>query len=90
MAQWIKTDGTITEVEPANGKDFSLIEVKRFIGGGYVEVIGVRDGLMLLDEDGKRKQLPVNELATAVALPVLQRGDFIVGDVLVCKRGQIK
>jgi hypothetical protein len=32
MAQWIKTDGTVIEVEPENGKNFSLDEVKR--GGG--------------------------------------------------------
>jgi hypothetical protein len=34
--------------------------------------------------------LSVNELATVVALPVLRAGDFIVGNVLVCKRGQIE
>ena len=90
MAQWIKTDGTVSEVEPANGKDFSLDEVKRFIGGGYMEVIGVPPGLMVLDEDGKQKRLPFNKLATEVARPVLQTGDFIVGDVLVCKRWQLE
>ena len=90
MALWIKTDGTITEVEPKNGKDFSLDEVKLYIGGGYIEVIGVPDGLMVLDEDGKQKRLPFNKLATAVARPVIQTDDFIVGDVLVCKRWQLE
>jgi hypothetical protein len=91
MALWIRTDGTTTVVEPGNGTDFTLLEVKKFIGGGYLEVIGIPGGrLMVLDEDGKRKEFAVNEVATALARPVLLPGDVIVGDVLVCARMQIK
>ena len=85
----IKTDGTITETKPKNGTDFSLEELRAAIGGGYIEVIRtVDDGrIMVLDEEGKLKKLPVNPKATAL-YPNL--ADFICGDVLVCKRQMVK
>ena len=85
----IKTDGTITETKPLNGTDFSLEELKAAIGGGYIEIVRtVDDGrIMVLDEEGKLKKMPVNPKATAL-YPNL--ADVIVGDVLVCRRTMVR
>jgi len=85
----IKTDGTITETKPKNGTDFSLEELRAAIGGGYIEVVRTVDDsrIMVLDEEGKLKNMPVNPKATAL-YPNL--ADVIVGDVVVCKRAMVK
>lgn len=91
MAQWIKANGEVMEVQPRNGKDFQLDELKQYIGGGYIEVINIPEGRqMVMDEEGKLKMLPKNEKATDIARPVLLPTDWgICGDVLVCKKGEI-
>lgn len=83
-----KVGGDIVRVEPRNGTDFSLEELKEAIGGGYIEIVRVgRDGLMVVDEEGKLKNMPVNHKAT---LFYANANDVIVGDALVCHRSQIK
>lgn len=82
-----KTDGTTQPVQPQDGHKFGLAELQAMVGG-YIEVIPLSEGrLMALNEDGKLRGLPVNREATAVALPFLGAGDFIVGDALVCDEG---
>lgn len=54
------------EIEPANGKAFTLEEMQKFVGG-YVELIAQdRETLMLVNEEGRLLGLPVNEVATRV------------------------
>ena len=82
-AEWYKADGTILEVVPANSHDFVLDELQGFVGG-YIEIIQLNESqIMVLNEEGKLKRLPMNENATLLAL---HAGfyDTIVGDVLVC------
>lgn len=38
MAYLLKTDGTVTEVHPANGINFTLPELQKFVGG-HIELI---------------------------------------------------
>lgn len=65
MAVHYKANGQAIGVSPANGKDFSGAELKEFIGGGYLEIVRLRDGkLLVCDEDGQSKKLPVNMAAT--------------------------
>lgn len=97
----MRTDGTSTltplEKQPA------LELLKDGIGGGYIELIpgwdrfpfngSVRQCVAFCDEDGKRKQLPRNDPATAMwhhvlklpGQPALREGwnDYLVGDVVV-------
>jgi Domain of unknown function (DUF3846) len=81
----LKTTGEKIPVEPRNGNDFSLEELKTAIGGGYVETVPLSNGrMMIVDEDGRRKQLPLNVEASR-----LYAADIIVGDALVCDRRQI-
>ena len=78
MATLIKTDGEITEVEPADGHSFTLDEMQKMVGG-YFETVHVRDGRILLaDEDGIRKNLKPNYIATTIV------GLTILGNVLIC------
>lgn len=85
MAIILRTDGTQEVCQPKNGTDFQLDEVKAVVNG-WVEMVGLADGrIMLLNEEGKLHDLPVNAAATEL---FNQGGrmwyDWIVGDVLVC------
>lgn len=40
MALWLKSDGTTVEVEPLNGKTFSLDELQEYVGG-HIELFTV-------------------------------------------------
>jgi hypothetical protein len=90
MALLITTDGIERTVTPAHGATFTLEELKLYIGGGYVEAVGIGNKIYLLDEDGKRKQLPPNSRATWRAHDFLHAGDYIVGDVLVCDLSELE
>lgn len=82
-AKLYKADGTILEVVPANGTDFQLDELQKMVGG-YIEIVSAGKGkIMVLDDEGKLKGKPVNDVATMM---FMQAGyyDTIVGDALVC------
>lgn len=85
MADLIQPDGTVTEVKPKNGKEFTLEELQAHVGG-YIEMLDVGDGRKLIvDEEGKLKRLAPNYAAT-----MLYRRDVLVGTVLVIKRNEIR
>jgi Domain of unknown function (DUF3846) len=97
MALYLKTDGTIVEVKPKDGKMFKLPELHSLIGG-YLELVPLRPGkygeltihatdVMFCDEDGKLKGKQVN-VAACVVSPVYPP-DVIVGDVVICRKGEI-
>lgn len=74
---WIPVQGRPKEVMPANNTDFKLREVQKLVGG-YVEVVYLRDGrIMLVDEEGLLKGAPLNRAASRMA------GRPIVGNVVV-------
>lgn len=80
----ITTDGDSQEVQPANGRKFSLRESQAVVEG-YIEIINLPDGrLMILNEDGNALGLPSNPVATVMAHNALTEANGIVGDVLVC------
>ena len=86
MALLIKArPGLFVRVVPDNGRAFSLLELQRFVGG-YIEIVRMRgrNRLIVLNEDGKRLQLPTNELATRL---LHHAGgslfDWVVGDVIL-------
>lgn len=91
MAKLYKVNGEIVEVEPENGSDFSLEELKQ-VTDGLLEVVWLNnEEMMIIDEEGKLKDLPYNRKATEVFLknhPT--RNDFISGNALVCKHNQLK
>ena len=89
--QIIKSDGTIVPVNPKNGKDYSLKELKKIVGG-YVERIVLRPDQqeMFLNEDGIALRLPLNAKATEIYHKHFKTPNSIYGDVLVCAAGRVK
>ena len=100
MAQVFYTNGDIKTIEPKNGADFTLDELKEHING-YIEVIAIRDPedllkgenlLMLIDEDGKIKNLPANLNASRFAhnTQSIQVSDYIFGNAILCRRSELR
>lgn len=84
MATILRTDGTVTETRPADGREYTLTELQAAVGG-YIEALRTPDGrYMFLNEDGKRLDLPLNELATELMRGRIADDDYIVGDVILC------
>lgn len=95
-AKIIKADGTSKEVDPKNGRDFSLEELKEVVKG-WIEVIWFHDGtnrIMIINEEGKlpHVNLPYNSEATLLAIEgrAIPPTEYVVGDVLVCHRNQVE
>lgn len=74
---------------PSNTTDFRLEELQRFVGG-HIEVVYFDDFIMVINEDGKLNQLPVNFMASAIYQKYYGETDYIVGDCLICKNALIK
>lgn len=91
MAQILKANGDIIEnVMPQKGKHFSLKEMQEIVGG-YIEILDLRNGkIIILNEEGKLENLPYNLEATVMYRSAYLTSDFIVGDVLVCNKNQIR
>lgn len=86
MAQLIRANGDIKEIEPADRNSFTLKEMQEYVGG-WIEVIYLASGeIMVLNEEGKLIELPINEKATEL----YGSYDVIVGDVMVITKNQIK
>lgn len=84
MARWIKTNGETIEVNPKNGTDYSLEELQGFVGG-HIEIVRIDDErLMVVNEEGKLNELPINSIATYLAR------ELIVGDVFVCYANEVR
>ena len=94
MAFWLKTDGTSEQVKPRNGKNFSLEELYNMTNGGPIEIVRVGslqtvpgEDIIVLNEEGKVRRLPINHKATAYyGNPY----DFVVGDALLCADGEVQ
>jgi hypothetical protein len=83
-AMVIKVDGTI-EIKTIDGDCKSLqTEV-----GGWIELVRLDGGIsMYINEEGKLEGLPVNVVATMIALQSgLAPDDYIVGDVVFLGKG---
>jgi hypothetical protein len=79
MATLYRTDGTNEEVQAVKGR-ISLEQAWEAVGG-YVERVKLpkRQGVLLVDEDGLMKGLPVNSTASKLV------GYALVGPVLHTK-----
>ena len=87
MATLIKSNGEEMNVLPKNKRDFSLEELQKFIGG-FIEIARTKNGKpMIINEEGKINDLPINQKATAIY--PYNEYDFIIGDVLICQEDEI-
>lgn len=89
----------LSEVQPKNGKHFTLDELRRYVRWGYdeservlIEIIRLdEDWVLVVDEEGKLKDLPMNMVATGFlrgAYPYSK--DYIVGNALLTSTKYIK
>ena len=87
MATLIKSTGEEIEVFPKNKTDFQLTELQKIVGG-FIEIVKTKDGkTMVINEEGKVNDLPINQKASE--LYPYNEFDFIVGDVLICNENEI-
>ena len=99
MAQLLKTDGTIEEISPKNGTDFTIQELYSLIGCDTIEVIylnndGEDEDLIFIGDEEARL---VDEPKLNVAATVMYRESWnvgypydIVGNIVVCKSKELK
>lgn len=91
MAILIKAIGGEKEISPKNGKMFDLEEAQKLVNG-YIQIIPLdHERVMIMDEEGKLKHNIVNATATRIAEQhnAIFPGDYIVGDVIICKNDEI-
>lgn len=89
----------LCEVEP-KGKTFTLEEIKKMLkmaDTDYLEAVTInKDWMLLCDEDGKRKNLQSNIVATEawnqMIRPALGHriNDYLVGNIIFMKRHLLK
>lgn len=80
----ITTDTDMKVARPKNGTDFSLDELRSFVGG-TIDIISVSERLYLVvNDDGLILGLPYNPAAS-----FMYKGT-IVGNVLLCPKHMIK
>lgn len=75
-------EGEVFPIFP-KGETYTIEELQA-IAGGYVQMVGCGDYAAICDEDGKMKNLPINEKATARAkeFNYIAPDDCFVGNVL--------
>ena len=91
MARLIKAIGGEIEISPKNGKMFELEEAQGLVRG-YIQIIPLDgENVMVMDEEGKFKHNIANATATRIAEKhnAIFPGDYIVGDVIICKKDEI-
>lgn len=89
MAIIIKPTNDVTIIEPQNGSDFTLQELKDIVQGSIeIHAFG-KSMYFVLNEEGKLNKLPINRFATTMFKDCLYPNDFIVGNALLCKRTEI-
>ena len=71
---------TLKEIQ-SKKDDPSLSDAQKFVGG-WVEVVQVNDGILIIDEEGKLKDKPVNEVASKMYADKYGDADVIVGDAI--------
>ena len=59
----------------------SLSDAQKFVGG-WVEVVQVNDGILIIDEEGKLKDKPVNQVASKMYADKYGDADIVVGDAI--------
>lgn len=82
-------DSDKIDVKPENGKTFKLKELYKIIDCTMVEFIYIDNYIMIIDEEGKLNNKPVNDVATYYFRKHKKIHDIIVGNALICNRDEI-
>ena len=71
-------------------RDIELEEMQKLVGG-LIEIATLENGdTLIFDDEGKLKEKPINEKATKLYRNNFITDDFIVGDVIILKKGYFK
>lgn len=97
IAKLITAAGKATPIEPKTGKRFSLEEARRLIGCKWIDIIeppGKTGAVMIIDDEAKLNQRPINELASRMWRETAKPGsprsfDPVAGDVILCHESQV-
>lgn len=82
MATLIQPDCTRTLLTPTAGQCFTLAELQAVVGG-YIELVRLADGGLVIHEEGRLVGLPPNPTATRLVYgPRIVPGFEIVGPAL--------
>ena len=86
MAWILKVDGTKEELIGAGpDRELSLEQLRKGIGGGWIESLTISPTeVLIVDEEGKLKNMPFNQQATEKAMNA-GFADMIVGDAILCR-----
>lgn len=87
MAQIIKTNGEELNIIPKDGPKLLLTQMQEAVEG-YIELVPIcnpnyADKMMFCNEDGHRLGKEFNSVASMMA------GQPILGNVLVCEKGEV-
>lgn len=97
-AYFIAVGAEPVQVQPANGNSFTYEEIKGYLNGGTIAIVPMPSGMvMVVDDEGKLKDLPLNDAATNLwseefpitTYPVNNDG-MIVGPVLVAPKRMVR
>ena len=80
MARIIRVDGEVIEVEPANGREFTLAEMEKLVGGEVDVIRTDMDASMAVDGNARAKGLDLNRRASVMA------GQFVIGPAVLLDR----
>lgn len=83
--------GTTQQVVPANGTDFQLEELQKYVGG-YIDIIRLNDSTIMVLNDNGKFDCELNQFATDLAHNnhAIFDSDYISGDVVVCPSEMVK
>jgi uncharacterized protein DUF3846 len=95
MALLIRTDGTITPIEPTDpARGFQLEQLYSALGCSMIEVVNLRDGtIFICDEEAKLDENhSMNIKATVHALhrQAIFPNDYIAGPVILCRDDELQ
>ena len=76
---------TVKEIQSKEDSP-SLSEAQKFVGG-WVEVVQVNDGILIIDEEGKLKDKPINNASSKLYADKYGDEDIIVGDAIFIPNG---
>ncbi len=82
-AQLIKASGEKSDFIPATGKRFTLEELQKAVGG-YIEIMYLKDRVMIMNEEAKLKVgMNPNAAATELASGKIGSWEVILGDIVL-------
>lgn len=90
-AHLVTAENMMEIISPANGTDFTLEELQKFVDG-WIEIIHInKDVIMVVNEEGRYCKSP-NGMATVIAIghEIIPSGDNIYGDVVICPSPMVK